>query len=120
VTQARRTFTRFAASVGLSGSRLEGLRLALSEAVTNAVKHAYRGSDRGQVHVSATVAADELWVLVVDNGCGHQTPAAEPGLGVGLALMASESDGCEVLERAEGGTEARMRFIIAGEDRKPA
>jgi anti-sigma regulatory factor (Ser/Thr protein kinase) len=111
VPQARGAVAEFAERAGLSDKRLEGLRLAVSEAVTNVVLHAYRGRD-GELQIDAAVAADELWVLVADTGCGYQTPSKNPGFGFGLALIADACDEFVITERAHGGTEARMRFLL--------
>jgi anti-sigma regulatory factor (Ser/Thr protein kinase) len=109
VPQARRAVAEFAERAGLGGKQLEELRLAVSEAVTNVVLHAYRGRD-GEVQIDAAVSADELWVLVADTGCGYQTPSKNPGFGFGLALIADACDEFVITERAHGGTEVRMRF----------
>ena len=109
VPEARRSVARFAAAAGLDGERLDAVRLAVSEAVSNAVIHAYPGRD-GEVHVNAAVTARELQVLVTDSGRGFQAPAETPGLGFGLKLMAEASDVFDAVERAEGGTEVRLVF----------
>ena len=48
--------------------------LAVTEAVTNAVVHAYRDRDAaaepGRVRVSMTVDAEGVWLLVADDGVG--------------------------------------------------
>lgn len=93
--------------------RVEGLRLAVSEAVTNVVRHAYPGG-QGPVAITAGQASDELWVLVSDRGCGHQSPSSNPGLGFGLGIIAHECDQLVITERSEGGTEVRMRFRLKG------
>jgi anti-sigma regulatory factor (Ser/Thr protein kinase) len=96
---------------GATGSQLESIRLAVSEAVTNAIVHGYdEGS--GTIHLTAAFAAGELWVLVCDEGCGFQAPSAHPGLGWGMPLIAHASDEFAIAERAYGGTEVRMRFAI--------
>jgi nitrate/nitrite-specific signal transduction histidine kinase len=64
------------------------------------------------VHLTAQAANGELWVLITDDGCGHQTPAARPGLGMGLSLIADACAHFTLLERAEGCTEARMTFAL--------
>jgi anti-sigma regulatory factor (Ser/Thr protein kinase) len=111
VPLARSAVTRLAARHGMTGDSLDAVRLAVTEAVTNAVRHAYR--DRaGLVHLMAVVTGGELWVLVADDGCGHRTPAAQPGLGLGLTVIAQHSDTYVITERATGGTEVRMRFPI--------
>jgi anti-sigma regulatory factor (Ser/Thr protein kinase) len=108
---ARDDVVGFASREGATEGQLQRIRLAVSEAATNAVRHAYpEGS--GAFHVTATAVEGELWVLVTDDGCGHQAPPANPGLGWGLALIAHVSQEFILAERSEGGTEARMRFPI--------
>jgi serine/threonine-protein kinase RsbW len=113
VPEARRAVSEFAAAAGVPEEDLDAARLAVSEAVTNVVVHAYRGGS-GLIHVNAAVASGELWVLVSDDGCGLQARKSSPGLGVGLALIAEVSDGFAVVNRSSGGTEVRMRFEIGG------
>jgi anti-sigma regulatory factor (Ser/Thr protein kinase) len=113
VPRARRLVAEFARQAGVTGRRLDMLRLAVSEAVTNAVVHAYRGRP-GTVKVTGAIASGELWVLVSDRGCGYQTPPEKPGLGLGLVLIADACDDFVITERAEGGTEARMQFVLRG------
>jgi anti-sigma regulatory factor (Ser/Thr protein kinase) len=115
VGRARREVDLYAQSHGASREQLEAIRLAVSEAVTNSVRHAYRDGTSGVVHLSAAVADGELWVLVADDGCGFQTPAVSPGLGLGLALIAAACDEFKILERGTGGTEARMCFRLPAE-----
>jgi anti-sigma regulatory factor (Ser/Thr protein kinase) len=113
VPRARRLVAEFARQAGVRGRRLELLRLAVSEAVTNVVVHAYRGRS-GSIGVAGAIASGELWVLVSDSGCGYQTPPQAPGLGLGLMLIAEACDDFVITERAEGGTEARMLFALGG------
>ncbi len=108
---ARRTLARFAASAGATPEQLESIEMAVSEALTNAVVHAY-GGDPGDIHVTAAVAGDELWILVADDGRGMRARPRSPGLGVGLALIAHAADGFAVARRSTGGTELQMRFRI--------
>lgn len=113
VPRARTAVVEFARRAGMSKDRIDGLRLAVSEAVTNVVRHAYP-SNQGLVGVTAGQASDELWVLITDNGRGHQSPSPNPGLGFGLGIIAHECDELVVTERSEGGTEVRMRFLLKG------
>jgi anti-sigma regulatory factor (Ser/Thr protein kinase) len=111
VARARSGVADYATLLGADAEELERIRLTVSEAVTNAVLHAYRGQP-GTVQVTAASADGELWVLVADEGCGFQRPAARPGLGLGLALIADAADEFTIVERGGGGTEARMRFVL--------
>jgi serine/threonine-protein kinase RsbW len=111
VPRARSAVAGFAREAGMAKDRLEGIRLAVSEAVTNVVRHAYPGGP-GCVAVTAGQASDELWVLVADSGAGHQSRSPNPGLGFGLGIIAHECDDLVITERAEGGTELRMSFLL--------
>jgi anti-sigma regulatory factor (Ser/Thr protein kinase) len=114
VPLARRALVEFAEAAGAEESQLDSVRLAASEAVTNAVRHAYRAGEAGQVHVTAALANDELWVLIADDGHGLEKRSHSPGLGMGLALVSTVSDDFVVLKRSSGGTELRMRFRLSG------
>ncbi len=112
VAPARRALTAVAAAAGVGGERLDEIRLAVSEALTNAVVHAYRGEDTGHFHVTAAVASGELWVLISDDGRGLHAWNDSRGLGIGLSLISGLSDDFAIVTRASGGTEVQMRFDL--------
>ena len=109
---ARRALAAVAAAAGAAGERLDEIRLAVSEALTNAVVHAYRNGDAGRLHVTAAVASDELWVLIGDDGRGLHAWNDSKGLGIGLSLISGLSDDFAIVSRASGGTEVQMRFDL--------
>ena len=84
----RREVAAFAQRAGMDEDGIGAVRLAVSEAATNAVVHAYRESD-GQLQVHAHVAAGELVVVVADKGSGLAPRPDSPGLGLGMPLMAT-------------------------------
>jgi anti-sigma regulatory factor (Ser/Thr protein kinase) len=112
VPLARDAVVTFAATAGATPERLEAIRLAVSEAMTNAVMYAY-GDDSGQIEVAATLASGELWVLIADDGCGLRADARSDGLGLGLALIALASDSFTVVRRPSGGIEVQLTFVLA-------
>ena len=112
VPTARKQLTDFARETGAQGERLQAVRLASSEAITNVVLHAYERRESGEVQVSASYIEDELWVLVADSGHGLRPCENSPGLGLGLALIAELADEFQILSRGSGGTELRMRFDL--------
>ena len=90
------------------------IALAVSEAMTNVVIHAYRDREVGDMRVVACDEPDRLVVVVRDYGAGMLPRADSPGLGLGLPLISSMADDLQI-EAAEGtGTLLRMHF------RKPA
>jgi anti-sigma regulatory factor (Ser/Thr protein kinase) len=109
---ARRALAAVAAAAGAAGDRLEEIRLAVSEALTNAVVHAYRNGDAGRLHVTAAVTSGELWILIGDDGRGMHARNDSTGLGIGLSLISGLSDDFAILTRASGGTEVQMRFDL--------
>ncbi len=111
VPAARRALVAFAQEAGMAADQLDALRLAASEALTNVVRHAY-GEEGGLIHLTAAIAGEELWVLVGDDGHGLEAGSHQPGLGVGLALIASVSDYFAVVKRSGGGTEVRLQFRV--------
>jgi anti-sigma regulatory factor (Ser/Thr protein kinase) len=113
VPLARGALADVAAAAGAGGERLEEIRLAVSEALTNAVVHAYRGGEPGHFHVTAAVASGELWVLVSDDGRGLHAWNDSRGLGIGLSLISGLSDDFAIVTRATGGTEVQMRFDLS-------
>ena len=112
VPLARRALTEVAAAAGAGGERLEEIRLAVSEALTNAVVHAYRGNEPGQFQVTAAVVSGELWILISDDGRGLHAWNDSRGLGIGLSLISGLSDDFAIVTRASGGTEVQMRFDL--------
>jgi serine/threonine-protein kinase RsbW len=111
VAQARAAVAHFATTAGASRAQVDAVRLATSEAVTNAVLHAYRGRP-GEVHLTAAVAGQELWLLVADDGDGLQPQTDRPGLGLGLGLISQVCDEMAIVARSSGGTEVRIRFDL--------
>jgi anti-sigma regulatory factor (Ser/Thr protein kinase) len=111
VPVARNAVTAFAAAAGVTEEQLESVRLAASEALTNAALHAYRG-EPGRIHVTAAVASGELWVLIADDGRGLQTASGSKGRGLGMALMAIVADSFTIARRSTGGVEVRLAFKL--------
>jgi anti-sigma regulatory factor (Ser/Thr protein kinase) len=89
----------------------DAVTLATTEAVTNAIVHAYSGRGAGIVRVDADLEDHELEIVVSDDGRGF-TADSEParGLGLGLALMRTGSTAFEIRDRPLGGVEVWMRF----------
>jgi anti-sigma regulatory factor (Ser/Thr protein kinase) len=118
VAEARQALAEFATVAGAGDERVEAIRLATSEALTNVVRYAYPARV-GHIHVTARLAGGELWVLIADNGCGLHAGRESDGLGLGLALISQLTDGLSVVERSSGGTELRMRFCISAGRGRP-
>jgi anti-sigma regulatory factor (Ser/Thr protein kinase) len=111
IPQARAMIAAFSAEAGATQQQQEEVRLVVSEAVTNAVLHAYPDTP-GEVHVTAAVVSDELWILIADDGRGLCVRGDSPGLGLGLVWMAEFSDGMTLVTRSCGGVEVRVRYML--------
>lgn len=94
----------------LAQSQVEAVRLAVSEAVTDAI-HAYKGAP-GTVHFTAGLARCELIVLVAADGAAPRNPASRPGAAPGLAVIAEHTDQFAIFRRANGGTLTEMRWSL--------
>lgn len=110
VAQARSAVTAFAEEAGLPAAVVQNLKVAVSEAATNVVLHAYVDRDPGGFTVRVAVDGDDVDVIVRDYGRGMVPRADSPGLGLGLPLIANLVDTFEVGIPDEGGTEVRMRL----------
>jgi serine/threonine-protein kinase RsbW/stage II sporulation protein AB (anti-sigma F factor) len=95
---------------------LIAVELAVTEAVANAVVHAYRerpvDQEVGRVRVTVTLDSDSLCVSVTDAGIGMSPRVDSPGAGLGLPLIARLASQIEIDPRA-GGTRLRMWFPLA-------
>jgi serine/threonine-protein kinase RsbW len=111
--EGRRAVSEFAASAGATARALGAIAVCVSEAMTNAVVHAYRHEDRpGRVDVEAELDGDALCVRIRDQGGGLQPRLDSPGLGMGLPLIAKLSSRLKILAPEHGGTELMMRFDL--------
>jgi serine/threonine-protein kinase RsbW len=110
-----------ARSQSIARLRREDIALAVSEAVSNAVKHAYPGRNRdGTVELHARISDAMLEVLVCDDGEGMQPRSASPGLGLGLAVIGHVTQDLQVENRDPSpGVRVRMTFAIAETGRVP-
>jgi anti-sigma regulatory factor (Ser/Thr protein kinase) len=107
----RREVAAYAERAGLDEDGVGDVRLAVSEAATNAVVHGYRDSRDGELRVVAYVAERELVVVVSDAGIGLAPRPDSPGLGLGMPLMASVTSRFSVVSRG-AGTEIHMAFAL--------
>jgi serine/threonine-protein kinase RsbW len=101
---------------GFSPEVLGDLKLALTEACTNSVRHAYV-NDAGRVEIVYELYPDRLEVTVVDEGEGFTPTPQRAGEtkeelaegGLGIAIIEALSDELEITQRDEGGS--RLRFV---------
>jgi serine/threonine-protein kinase RsbW len=118
ITLGRLTLTALAGVRPVSDETLHDLKLALTEACTNSVQHAYRDGRIGTVEILYELEPDRLAVEVADQGPGFEAAeqtaqgAGEPELaesGLGLAIIRALADEVEITPRNDGGS--RLRFV---------
>jgi serine/threonine-protein kinase RsbW len=110
------------ALTGLAGVRpfaketLADLKLALTEAASNSVRHAYGDGENGHVQVSYELWPDRIAIEVVDDGEGFD-PARGSDLdgelsegGLGIAIIRSIADEFAI-ESTPGARGSRLRFV---------
>ncbi|MBC1475490.1 anti-sigma B factor RsbW [Listeria grandensis] len=68
VSLGRLTVSGIASRSGFSFEAIEDLKIAISEAITNSVKHAFSEDDSGEIQITFCVYEDKLEVRVADEG----------------------------------------------------
>jgi serine/threonine-protein kinase RsbW len=99
---------------------LADLKLALTEACTNSVRHAYSEGGSGTVEIVFELESDRLAVEVVDEGGGFDVAEPmEPGepseSGLGIAIIRALADDFEVTEGESGGSRLRFAKQLTGQ-----
>jgi anti-sigma regulatory factor (Ser/Thr protein kinase) len=108
ISIVRNEMAALARDCGLDAAAVCDVRLAVSEAATNALVHGYRYGP-GTIRVEASTSCGELRIAVCDDGDGMRPRTDSPGLGLGLPVIASVANRLEVLDDGPG-TRLRMTF----------
>jgi serine/threonine-protein kinase RsbW len=108
----RHAFGALGEAYELDSQTLSDIRLAITEACTNVVVHAYPDGQEGPMEVRATLLGEELTVVVRDKGEGIGPRPDSPGLGLGLPLIASLAENVQLGRDEEEHTEVRMTFSL--------
>ena len=117
----RQALAGLADALAFDAAVLSDMKMAVTEACTNVVVHAY-DVEPGELEVSMAAGEDDLTIVVRDHGAGIAPKPARtepPALGLGLPLIAALSDAFELRGSAGHGTEVRMTFAYM-RDRDPA
>jgi serine/threonine-protein kinase RsbW len=115
ITLCRLALTGIGRLRSLSDELLADLKLALTEAASNSVRHAYADDRVGFVEVSYELHPDRLVIEVTDEGEGFD-PADAKGPpdelsegGLGIAIIRAIADQVEI-GAEPGGKGSRLRF----------
>lgn len=111
VAQTRRTLDGALGGAGIDEDCRHDIRLALTEACANVIKHAEHSTI---YHVDVTVESDQCVIEVTDDGGGFNPQAVRPGdllddAGRGLQIMAAVTDGLELVSVDGLGTVLRFK-----------
>jgi serine/threonine-protein kinase RsbW len=117
ITLSRLALSGLARVRPLADETLADLKLALTEACSNSVRHAY-DDDGGHVEISFELRDDRLIVEVADDGSGFEPDGAAAGSeeaelsegGLGIAIIRSIADEVEIGGGANGRG-SRLRFV---------
>jgi serine/threonine-protein kinase RsbW len=116
ITLSRLALTGLARVRPFREDTLADLKLALTEATSNSVRHAY-GDGEGHVEISFQLWPDRLVVEISDDGAGFEPSANERDRaseeelsegGLGIAIIRSIADELEIGSGPSGGS--RLRF----------
>ena len=110
VAVIRHVLGAFADALRLPPDLVEDMRLAVTEACTNVVRHAYQDDDPGPIDVLIRPNGDRLDLVVADHGRGIGQSADISGPGLGLPLIAALADSIQLDHAPSRGSRVAMSF----------
>jgi serine/threonine-protein kinase RsbW len=118
ITLCRLALTGLAQMREIADDVMADLKLALTEAVSNSVRHAYGPGGDGHVEVTYELQPDRLAIVIVDDGEGFdpdETPPLAGGDelsegGLGIAIIRTIADEFELVSQP-GRRGSRLRFV---------
>jgi anti-sigma regulatory factor (Ser/Thr protein kinase) len=111
VAVVRHVLGAFAEALHLPVEVIEDMRLAVTEACTNVVRHAYDGAEPGLLEIVIRPDGDVLDVIVSDQGRGIGPSPDTAGPGLGLPLIAALADSLEIQHAPRAGSRLAMSFL---------
>jgi serine/threonine-protein kinase RsbW len=112
VAVVRHAFGGFGDALDVPDHALADVKLAVTEACTNVVVHAYPEGTSGPMAITAGLHDGALTVVVSDEGRGILPRPDSPGLGLGLPLIATLATTLELGTNDRDETEVRMTFEL--------
>jgi serine/threonine-protein kinase RsbW len=117
ITLCRLALTGLGQVRGVGEDTMADLKLALTEAVSNSVRHAYGPNGEGSVDVRYELHPDRLGIEIVDDGEGFDPEREEEQAGdelseggLGIAIIKSIADEFE-LRSSPGSRGSTLRFV---------
>jgi serine/threonine-protein kinase RsbW len=116
ITLCRLALSGLAQLRGMPEDTVADLKLALTEAASNSIRHAYGSEEDGHVQIAYELGPDRITIEVVDDGEGFDPAAEGEGGGelneggLGIAIIRSIADEFE-LDSSPGSRGSRLRFV---------
>jgi serine/threonine-protein kinase RsbW len=110
VSVIRHVLGAFAESMQLPAELVADMRLAITEACTNVVRHAYHDGETGPIDVVIRPGHDRLELIVSDRGRGIGPSPDADGPGLGLPLIAALTDTLDIQHAPSRGSRLSMVF----------
>ena len=125
---ARMVISAFLVCVNPTVSTITEVRTAVSEAVTNAIVHAYAEKNAGRVVMRSVLDTDRVTIEIEDFGCGigdieqamkpfYTSHPEHERSGMGFSLMQSFMDGVQVFSVQGKGTKVIMTKLLHEDER---
>jgi len=125
---ARMVISAFITRINPTLNTLAEIRTAVSEAVTNAIVHAYENDSNGAIIMQATLSSEAVFIEIEDFGCGIEDIAlamqpfytSQPSMertGMGFSLMLSFMDQVHVGSTPGEGTKVSMTKLLQVDDK---
>lgn len=117
VTIVRQALSGLADALDWGDDFLTDVKLAISEACSNVVVHAYDDNETGTIEVLAWVAPGKLRVAIRDTGKGLTPIVGDrgaAGLGIGMPIMIALSDSVRISSREWERTSVELDFTVPG------
>jgi len=116
---ARVSISAFISQLDPTVEELYDIKMAVSEAVTNAIIHGYEGKENGQVVIKCSYEARKIEIVIMDEGKGigsveeamqplFTTSLEEERAGLGFTVMQEMMDEVEVFSHLGKGTTVKM------------
>ncbi len=113
IAVVRHAFGALGEAFAVDEKTLSNIRLAVTEACTNVVVHAYPDGQEGLLEILATLREEKLVVVVRDEGPGIGPRPDSPGLGLGLPLIVSLTESVRLGRDEDERTEVCMTFPLS-------
>lgn len=114
-----------AETAGLDEQAVYAVQLAVDEACTNIIEHAYGGEDKGEIEIITTQLTDGIEITLRDNGETFEPDAVpEPEMNIPLEDIEMRGAGIFLIKKmmdevnyqfGNGGTILKMRKLIKSE-----